>query len=55
MVGLSPDQCTVRYGDLRVRAQELLSPFDGSTSSAKKATSLNDSVLLCSSAGGDNP
>jgi hypothetical protein len=45
--GGSAAQEIVRYGDLRARAQELLSPVGGTALSPKDAASLKDSVLLC--------
>jgi hypothetical protein len=54
-VGCSAVQETVTKGDLRARAQELLSPFDGPASSATKAISLNDTASLCNSVGGEMP
>jgi hypothetical protein len=40
-LGRSPVQETIREGDLRARAHELLSPFAGVASCDKKAISLN--------------
>lgn len=53
--GLSAFHEIVRYGDRRVRAQELLSPFGGIEFSAKKAISLKKVVLQCSCSGGGKP
>jgi len=49
--GRSADQETVTYGDLRARAQELLSPRGGIILSARKAALLNHNALLCSGVG----
>jgi hypothetical protein len=42
----------VTYGDLRARAQELLSPVGGTALSSKDAASLKYSVVLCKTSGG---
>jgi hypothetical protein len=49
--GRSPSHETVKYGEFRARAHELLSPFDSNASSARKPMLLNDSPSLCSNGG----
>jgi hypothetical protein len=50
--GRSLFQETVTYGELRARAQELLSPIDGTASWLNVLTSLNETVSLCRVVGG---
>jgi hypothetical protein len=53
--GRSALQETDRQGDLRARAQELLSPVGGTALSARNVMSLKDSVSLCNGVGGAVP
>lgn len=51
-VGLSWFQVTVTWGDRRARAQELLSPFDGTLSWLGEPMPLNEISSLCNTTGG---